>query len=400
MNGHSPQGPRANRSRSEDFLHRASLVLPRRRQIQAEVIGRSQGSYVWTLDGHRYIDHVLSGGTIVIGHADPRVNRVVTETSAKVDPTGEGLVEEEVLLAERISRLLPWVEKVDFTPTADGALRRALRIAAVITGRKDVLWIRCRQERRDAVEEPGDDNSPTDQVAGWDDEVIIRQRMSQHATAPGAVVVRPCLHAAVDASPDQSLPRLVRNLCTAAGTILVFDESQSGFGRHLGGYQSIVGVTPDLAVLGETMGNGFGGGALVGRADMIDALDRSVSKHRLLGPPPFVLAGSLEVLRILEEQGAERIDRLGSALRSEIAEAITQSGAPVSVNGFGSAWSLDWRPDGAGASTLEMFYQRMRAAGILLSPANSANYLCVATSESDADETVTAARAAFLQMSK
>ena len=394
------EDPRANLSRSEDLLRRASVVLPRRRQIPAEVIGRSQGSYVWTLDGHRYIDHVLSGGAIVIGHADPRVDRAVNETSAKVDPIGEGLVEEEVLLAERISRLLPWAEKVDITPTADEALRRALRIAAVITGHKDVLWIRCRHERLDAVEEPGDDESPTDQVAGWDDEDIIRQRMTQYSAAPGAVVVRPCLHAVVDGSPDQSLPRLVRHLSTAAGTVLVFDESLTGFGRHLGGYQSIVEVTPDLAVLGETMGNGFGGGALVGRADMIDALSRSVPKHRLIGPPPFVLAASLEVLRILEEHGTEHIDRLGAALRSEIAEAITQSGAPVSVNGFGSVWSLDWSPDGAGGSTLELFYQRMRSAGILLSPANVANYLALATSESDADETVTAARATFLQLAK
>jgi len=373
------------------------VVLPRRRQIQTEVIGRSQGSYIWTVDGHRYVDHVLSGGTILIGHADPRVNRAVNETSAKVDPAGEGLVEEEVLLAETISRLLPWAETIDVTPTADEALSRALRIAKVVTGRQDVLWIRCRHERRAANEKP-DDKSPTDQVTDWDNEDTIRRRLTPGAAAPGAVVLQPCLHVSIEASPDQDLPRLVRHLSTTAGTILIFDETQTGFGRHLGGYQSIVEVTPDLAVLGEAMGNGYGGGALVGRADMIEALSRPVSGDQSLGSRPFVLAASLETLRILEEQGSEHINRLGSALRYEIAEAISEAGAPVSVAGFGSSWSLDWKADPAGHMTSGLFHQRMRSAGILLSPSDTANYLCVAMSDSDVGDTVAAARAALQQV--
>lgn len=398
MNDHSSGDRRADDSKSEDLLRRASVVLPRRRQIQTDVIGRSQGSYIWTLDGHRYVDHVLSGGTILIGHADPRVNRAVNETSAKVDPAGEGLVEEEVLLAERISRLLTWAETIDVTPTADEALSRALRIAKLVTGRQDVLWIRCRHERVGANETPRDDRSPTDQVAGWDNEDIIRHLLTQGAAAPGAVVLKPCLHVSIEASPDQDLPRLVRHLSSTAGTILIFDESLTGFGRHLGGYPSIVDVTPDLAVLGEAMGNGYGGGALVGQADMIEALSRPVSGNHLLGSRPFVLAGSLEALRILEEHGIEHINRLGSALRSGIAEAITKAGAPVSVVGFGSSWSLDWKAEPTGHRESELFYQRMRSAGILLSPSDTANYVCVAMSESDVEETVAAARAALQEV--
>jgi glutamate-1-semialdehyde 2,1-aminomutase len=398
MNDHSSGDRRADDSRSEDLLRRASVVLPRRRRIQTEVIGRSQGSYIWTLDGHRYVDHVLSGGTILIGHADPRVNRAVSETSAKVDPTGAGLVEEEVLLAECISRLLPWAEAIDVTPTADEALSRALRIAKIVTGRQEVLWIRCRHERRAANEPPGEDKSPADQVTDWDNDDIIRHRLTQGDAAPGAVVVKPCLHVSIEASPDQDLPRLVRHLSIAAGTILIFDESLTGFGRHLGGYQSIVEVTPDLAVLGEAMGNGYGGGALVGRADMIEALSREVSGDQSLGSRPYVLAASLETLRILQEQGSEHTNRLGSALRYEMAEAIKEAGAPVSVAGFGSSWSLDWKADPAGHMTSGLFHQRMRSAGILLSPSDTANYLCVAMSDSDVEETVAAARAALRQV--
>lgn len=362
------------------------------------MIGRSQGSYIWTLDGHRYVDHVLSGGTILIGHADPRVNRAVNETSAKVDQVGAGLVEEEVLLAECISRLLPWAERIDVTPTPEEALSRALRIAKIVTGRPDVLRIHCRHERLAANETPADDKPATIQAADWDNEDTIRHRLKAGDAAPGAVVVRPCLHASIEASPDQDLPRLVRHLSTAAGTILIFDESSAGFGRHLGGYPSIVEVTPDLAVLGEAMGNGYGGGALVGRTDLLEATGPPVSGNQLLGSRPYVLAASLATLRILEDHGIDHINRLGSALRSEIAEAIREEGAPVSVAGFGSSWSLDWNAGRVGHRMSELFNQQMRSAGILLSPFDTANYLCVAMSESDVEETVAAARAALQQV--
>ena len=398
MNDHDSGDRRADGSRSEDLLRRAAVVLPRRVRWPDEVIGRSQGSYLWTLDGHRYIDHALSGGNIVIGHADPRVNRAAYEASAKVDLAGVGLVEEEILLAERISRLLPWAEKISLTPSADEALRRALRIAKVVTGRQDVLWIRCRHERVAADQRPGDDRSPSDHVAAWDHEDIIRHRLTEGTAIPGAVVVEPCLHVSIDGSPDPSLPQFVRDLATATGTVLIFDESVTGFGRHLGGYQSIVEVTPDLAVLGEAMGNGYGGGALVGRADMIESLGRSVSQSPNLGPRPFVLAASLEALRILEDHGIKHINRLGSALRSGIAEAIREAMAPVTVTGFGSSWTLNWRLDRAGGKTSNLFYRQMRAAGILLSTSDTANYLCVAMSESDVEETVAATRAALRQV--
>ena len=375
------------------------MVLPRRLRWPDEVIGRSQGSYLWTLDGHRYIDHALSGGNIVIGHADPRVNRAAYEASAKVDLAGVGLVEEEILLAERISRLLPWAEKISLTPSADEALRRALRIAKVVTGRQDVLWIRCRHERVAADQRPGDDRSPSDHVAAWDHEDIIRHRLTEGTAIPGAVVVEPCLHVSIDASADQNLPRLVRHLSTIAGALLVFDESVNGFGRHLGGYQSIVGVTPDLAVLGEATGNGYGGGALVGRAGMIEALSRPEARHQLLGSSPLGLAASLETLRILEEHGIEHINRLGSTLRYSMARAIMETRAPAAVTGFGSSWTLGWEADPGGRDTApELFHHRMRSAGILLSPPGTANYICVAMSESDVEETVTAARDVLLEV--
>jgi glutamate-1-semialdehyde 2,1-aminomutase len=74
----------------DDLLERAARVIPGGasaggRPDFGDVITRAQGAYLWNADGKRYIDHLNSYGPIVIGHADPRVNRAVTDAAATVD---------------------------------------------------------------------------------------------------------------------------------------------------------------------------------------------------------------------------------------------------------------------------------------------------------------------------
>jgi glutamate-1-semialdehyde 2,1-aminomutase len=133
---------------------------------------------------------------------------------------------------------------------------------------------------------------------------------------------------------------------------------------------------------------------------MIETLSRpEAGSRQVLGARPFVLAASLEALRILEEHGIAHINRLGSTLRSGMAQAIMETGAPATVTGFGSSWTLSWEADPGGRDRPpEHFHHRMKSAGILLSPPGAANYICVAMSESDVEETVTAARDALREV--
>lgn len=381
---------------SANLLRRASTVLALNQDRPTEVIGRSQGAYLWTLDGRRYVDHALAGGTVVIGHSDPRVDRAAGETSAKVDATEVGLVEEEILVAEKIAGLLPWVERVEFVSTAVEALRQALRIARIATGRSEVLWVRCRHERLARIPRLDGDGDSGIQFASWEDLETITRRLTHRTAILGAVVLEPCLHASIGASPDRDVPQLVRQLTISAGSVLIFDESKSGFGRHLGGYQSIVDVSPDLAVLGEAIGNGYGGAALVGRADLIE--ETSKSADRSIGPRPSVLAAWLQTLQILEEGGIDHMDQLCRTLRFGIAHVIKDTRAPFMLTGFGSSWTVGRNADGASVAaggSPEQLQNLLRSAGIQVSPLEGTNHLCVAMSEGDVEETVTAFQDTF-----
>ncbi|HEY7396694.1 MAG TPA: aminotransferase class III-fold pyridoxal phosphate-dependent enzyme [Gaiellaceae bacterium] len=335
---------------------RAARVLPPSASADLAIV-RGQGAYLWNADGGRFIDHFLSDGATVIGHSDPAVDEAAALAAARCDRTCVGLQPGEVELAERIVASLPSAEKVAFVTSGGDALRCALEIARAATGRRRILT--------------------------WSGDAATRTVFLGHRHDVAAVVVAP--------HPDSCLES-VRELATRYGSLLVFDERKTAFRHHLGGYQSIVGVAPDLTVLGEAMANGHPIAALAGRADLIDSIACDAVGGETKGPHPAAVAAAGKTLELLESGGVDRLLQLGNRLREGLTRARDEAGADARVTGFGSTWSVSWRR----TSAADGFRAAMLAAGILLptSP-GAACHVCVATSTDDLDETIEAAARAF-----
>jgi glutamate-1-semialdehyde aminotransferase len=111
-----------------------------------------------------------------------------------------------------------------------------------------------------------------------------------------------------------------------------------------------------------------------------------------------VLAAWLQTLQILEEYGIDHINRLGATLRSGIAHAIADTGAPFILTGLGSSWTVGRKAEHEAVTAVNSAQQlqhSLRAAGIQISPLGQTSHLCVAMSVSDVEETVTAFQKAF-----
>jgi glutamate-1-semialdehyde 2,1-aminomutase len=197
----------------------------------------------------------------------------------------------------------------------------------------------------------------------------------------------------------------LRRLCTAHGVVLLFDEVKTGFRLHLGGYQAVAGVSPDLTALGKSIANGYTLGALAGRADLMDLLGTRVALDGTHYANPYALAAALATIDVLRQGGIARLAELGARLRDGLARAATDVGVGVTVTGFGSGFMLNWRPappvtfrEAADAdfARAEAFRLHMLEAGVLLPPfVITDSRLCLATSDDDIDATVAAARWAF-----
>jgi glutamate-1-semialdehyde 2,1-aminomutase len=128
----------------EAYLRRAERVIPQGasaggRPLYRDVIRSARGAHLTNSKGKQYIDHLLSYGPIVLGHADPYVNDAVKRTIDRVDLNWVGPQAGEVELGERIVQLVPSAEKVVLLNTGTDALQHALHVARAATGRRRIL---------------------------------------------------------------------------------------------------------------------------------------------------------------------------------------------------------------------------------------------------------------------
>jgi glutamate-1-semialdehyde 2,1-aminomutase len=141
--------------------------------------------------------------------------------------------------------------------------------------------------------------------------------------------------------PQPGFLERLRELATKHGTVLIFDEVITGFRHALGGFQSISGVTPDLATLGKAMGNGWPISALVGKAELMELFSTTPGRPAFFagtfnGHPPTAAAALATIDKLQREPVHEHVFRLGERTRQELRDLYAGLGVPVHVSGFGS----------------------------------------------------------------
>lgn len=429
---HNLNGSNRTEMGREAYLARAKQVIPGGasaggRRVYQDVIVRTAGAYLWNADGKRYIDYLLSYGPIVIGHSDPRVNEAVTHTAATNDLHWVGPQANEVELAETVVELVPSAEKVAFVTSGSDALLHAVHVARAATGRRCLLKFHGSfvgwqdplakganfDVRPDAIPSEDDPNAGGIHpdaikdviVLEWNDFEGVKSSFSAHGGELAAVVCEPYVLSYGCVPPAPGFLELLRELTLTHGALLIFDEVKTGFRFHLGGYQKVAGVTPDLTALGKALSNGYPLGALAGRADLMEMLGTQTSLDGTHYANPYGLAAGLATVEILRNGGIERLAHLGERLRDGLSRASKDAGVAVTITGFGSGFMINWLPEApvtfrqaarADFERAEAFRLAMLEAGILLPPfVITDSRLCLATSEDDIDQTIDAAGRAF-----
>ena len=352
----------------ERLAERARAVIPGgvnsgQRQVaglENLIITATNGKTFTDADGRVYTDYHAAFGPPLLGHNDPDVDRAVTDTIRSLDLMGVGVTTVEIELAEKLVEHVPSIEKVLLTVTGSEATFHALRVARTATGRRDVIKFQgCYHGWHDSV--AMNVISRPDRVGQKDP---LSQGMLQEAldattvlpfndadavarafeTRPGqiaAMILEPIPHNIGAVLPKPGFLEHLRELCTANGAVLIFDEVITGFRHGLGGYQAIAGVTPDLTTLGKAMANGYPISALGGRSDLMD-LFSSIPGHPAFfagtfnGHPAMAAAALATVQKLEREPVHEHVFGLGQRVREGLTEMYRRLGVPVVVAGFGS----------------------------------------------------------------
>jgi len=248
---------------------------------------RGEGSKLTDVDGNVYVDYVLGGGTVILGHNPPRLNERIVDALRRKGPL-HGLCDEyEVLAAEKIARHMPAVERVRFFQSGTEADMAAARLVRAYTGKKKIIKFRgayhgWADQFVTDMWAPGSgpllaNGIPPEHrahtVLVYQNELDeLEKAFQDHKDDVAAVFVEPV------GAESGSLPLMdgfhqgVRRLCDRYGALYVFDEVVTGFRLGLGGAQAYFQVEPDVTVLGKIIMGGYPScGAVAGRAEIMDS---------------------------------------------------------------------------------------------------------------------------------
>ena len=139
--------------------------------------------------------------------------------------------------------------------------------------------------------------------------------------------------------PQPGYLEFLREITTANGALLLFDEVMTGFRLANGGAQERFGITPDLSCFGKVIGGGLPVGAFGGRAEIMDCLAPlgPVYQAGTLSGNPLAMAAGIAALEELAASDAfAKLEQLGAALEAGMKDAAKAAGVPVQFNRCGS----------------------------------------------------------------
>jgi glutamate-1-semialdehyde 2,1-aminomutase len=204
----------------------------------------------------------------------------------------------------------------------------------------------------------------------------------------------------------------LRDECTRAGAVLIFDEVMTGFRVARGGAQELYGVTPDLTTLGKIVGGGMPVGAFGGRRDIMECIAPlgPVYQAGTLSGNPIAMAAGLATLEGLSAPGFhDRLHRATARLVGGLADAAATASVPLATNHVCGMFGIFFTEaptvtSFAGTTACDVdrfkkFFHGMLAEGVYLAPsAFEAGFISAAHSDADIDATVAAAGRVFSRL--
>jgi len=341
---------------------------------------RASGVTVVDLDGNSYIDMGIMGvGACILGYADPDVDLAAKEAISR------GVMctlnaPEEVELAELLCELHPWAEMVRYGRSGGEAMSIAVRVARAHTGREKVAfcgyhgwtdwYLAANLGSSGHLDghlmpglEPGGVPASLQGTAfpfHYNQVDQLKEIVAGCRGDLAAIVMEPRR----DNPPEPGFLEEVREIASACGAVLIFDEITTGFRMTAGGIHLLLGVSPDIAVFAKAMANGYAMAAVIGRGEIMQAAQAtflsSTNWTERIGP-----AASLATIRKYQRASvAQHICAAGTRVMEGWSAAAQRNQLNVHVSGLPSLNHFSFNHDNEPELTT-LFNQIMLEKGYL-----------------------------------
>jgi glutamate-1-semialdehyde 2,1-aminomutase len=369
-------------------------------------IERGKGPFIWDA-GKKYIDYVLSWGSLILGHAHPQIVESINKQAER--GTGFGAITNlEVELAELIVGAYDSIKKVRFVNSGTEATMSAVRLARGFTGRDKILKFRGGYHGHSdslLIGTKQYENSPLGITANTAKDTLladynniesVEKVLTEEGKNVAAIIVEPVAANMGLVLPNENFLPGLRKLANQYGAILIFDEVLTGFRIAFKGAESIYGVKPDLVTLGKVIGGGSPVGAYGGKAEIMDQLaplGRVFQGGSQSGNSIGMVTGITQLNYLLNNPNIyEQFNQKTKRLVTGIVQAAEKAGIALKGQTIGSIFSLDI-PNG---EQFNEWFKGMLEKGVYFAPGLSeVGYISIAHENEQIDETITAASEVF-----
>ncbi|GAA4923187.1 glutamate-1-semialdehyde 2,1-aminomutase [Mucilaginibacter defluvii] len=281
-------------------------------------IQKGDGCHVWDADGNQFIDFCCSWGPLILGHNNAKVREKVVETIQNGMSFGAPTALENEL-AELILKNNKYIEKIRFVSSGTEAVMSAIRLARGYTKRDKILKFEgCYHGHSDSLlvkagsglvtfgetSSAGVPKSFADEtiVVSLNDKEALQKAFEEFKDQIAAVIIEPIPANNGLLLQHKEYLQFLREICTANGTMLIFDEVISGFRVGFEGAAGYYQIKPDIITYGKIIGGGMPVGAYGASAQIMDHISPVGSVYQagtLSGNPVAMGAGIAQITELL-----------------------------------------------------------------------------------------------------
>ena len=329
---------------------------------------RGRGSRLFDVDGNEYIDWMMAFGALPLGHAHPEIVEAITEAAS----TGAHFATAtpvELEVAEMLQKMVPNAERVRFANTGTEAVMAAIRLARGVTGRPKILKFEGHYHgwhddllvssnvlppsalglRTDPIKIPdssGLNRSALDDtiVVPWNDLALLQRAIENNPGQIAAIITEGIMANMGVIPPADGYLHGLEKLARANGILFILDETVTGFRIAPGGCQEYYKLLPDLVTFGKALGCGLPVAALVGRAEVMDALQWGgvlhYGTHNGSRIGMFAARANLRVLTRDNNASFRHTWRIAERLCVGLSVLMKKKGRPCVVQSVGPMFQL------------------------------------------------------------
>jgi glutamate-1-semialdehyde 2,1-aminomutase len=314
-------------------------------------IARGKGSHIWDADGNKYIDFCCSWGPLILGHANPKVVKAVTDSVKKGSSFGAP-TELENKLAELILSNNKFIEKIRFVSSGTEAVMSAIRLARGYTKRNKILKFEgCYHGHSDSLlvkagsglvtfgntSSAGVPEAFVNEtiVVSLNNKEAVREAFSRFKDQIACIIIEPIPANNGLMLQDKEYLQFLRDICTENKSLLIFDEVISGFRIGFTGAAGYYNIKPDIITYGKIIGGGLPVGAYGASAKIMSHISPEGDVYQagtLSGNPVAMAAGIAQLKECLKKGFYEKLEKktkfFTATIQKQLASGHSQLASP------------------------------------------------------------------------